>query len=317
MITVTAAQLRRLCPKAKEEIIGPLAAAMESVLPVFAITTPARVAHFLAQAAHETAGFTTLQELGGGAYFEKMYGPATARGKRLGNRQSGDGARYHGRGIFQLTGRTNYRLYGAEIGLDLEANPELAAHPEVSLRIACEYWRAHNLNRLADAGDVVAITKAINGGKNGLAERQALTRKALAIWAVPDAVPLPNQRPAAPAPEMAPPAPEPQPVAPVSPPPAAIPSPPPAVPAAPATDLATAPPIAMDGGRPWTKLKTLWNSAASTVSGGGAGAMLHAWLQDERAQWALFGFAGLTLVATVTLAIVFRERIAKWIEDPT
>jgi putative chitinase len=90
----------------------------------------------------------------------------------LGNTQPGDGPRYKGRGIIQLTGRLNYRVYGAALGLDLENNPQLAAVPENAVRIACEYWRRNNLNQLADADNLEAITRRINGGVNGLADRR-------------------------------------------------------------------------------------------------------------------------------------------------
>jgi len=127
-----------------------------------------RLAHWLAQAAHETGGFVYMQELGGASYFAKYDGR-----KDLGNVKPGDGARYHGRGLFQLTGRANYLDYGKAMGLDLINQPDLAAQPDVGLWIACEYWKRKGLNTLADADDVVGITRKINGGINGLADRKA------------------------------------------------------------------------------------------------------------------------------------------------
>ena len=138
-----------------------------------------RLCHFLAQAAHETAGFRTLTEYGSTRYFNRRYGHR----RDLGNRQYGDGARFRGRGIFQLTGRNNYRRYGRIVGIDLEARPLWAKRPEISLKIACEYWRRNDLNRLADRNDIVAITRRINGGRNGLRGRQRYFRRALSIWA--------------------------------------------------------------------------------------------------------------------------------------
>jgi len=127
-----------------------------------------RMAHWLAQAAHETGGFVYMQELGGPSYFAKYDGRAD-----LGNTQPGDGARYHGRGLFQLTGRANYKSYGETMGLDLIDEPDLAAQPDVGLWIACEYWKRKGLNALADADDVVGITRRINGGTVGLSDRKA------------------------------------------------------------------------------------------------------------------------------------------------
>jgi len=127
-----------------------------------------RLAHWLAQAGHETGGFLYMQELGGASYFAKYDGR-----KDLGNVVAGDGARYHGRGLFQLTGRANYKSYGEAMGLDLIGQPDLAAQPDIGLWIACEYWKRKGLNALADKDDVVGITRKINGGQNGLVDRKA------------------------------------------------------------------------------------------------------------------------------------------------
>jgi predicted chitinase len=91
------------------------------------VTTRLRICHFLAQVAHETDKFRTLQEYGSTAYFARYEGR-----RDLGNTKAGDGARFHGRGVFQLTGRSNYPRYCALLGLDLEANPELAKDPAIS-----------------------------------------------------------------------------------------------------------------------------------------------------------------------------------------
>jgi predicted chitinase len=179
---ITLADLRQLCPNGKADTLNALVTAFPSVLPEYGITSGLRFCHFIAQAAHETMGFATLQELGGAAYFDRNYGPQTKAGQTLGNTQPGDGARFHGRGIFQLTGRANYLAYGKRLGIDLIANPERASDPLTSLRIACEYWKAHGLNALADADNVLAITRKINGGTNGLSERKAYLAKAKALW---------------------------------------------------------------------------------------------------------------------------------------
>ncbi|MGL4291484.1 MAG: glycoside hydrolase family 19 protein [Phreatobacter sp.] len=168
IITVTAVTLRRISPAANAGIIDYLGPALTATFPSGAITTDLRAAHFLAQAAHETDGFKTLVEYGGSGYFDRYDGR-----RDLGNTQRGDGARYRGRGIFQLTGRANYRLFGGKIGVDLERSPERAAEPDISARTAIAYWDTRGLNDFADKDDVRSITRRINGGFNGLADRQA------------------------------------------------------------------------------------------------------------------------------------------------
>lgn len=140
------------------------------------LDTGLRLAHWMAQAAHESGGFVYMQELGGAAYFAKYDGRAD-----LGNTQPGDGARYHGRGVFQLTGRLNYSDYGRTLGLDLVNNPDIAAQPDVAVWIACEYWKRKGLNALADADNLTAITQKINGGQNGAADRASRLAKAKAL----------------------------------------------------------------------------------------------------------------------------------------
>jgi len=161
---ITPEKLRRLAPRGKPDILRDLVGPLNEYLPRYGINTPLRVAHFMAQAAHEAAGFKTLQEYASGAAYEGR--------KDLGNTRAGDGKRFKGRGIFQLTGRANYSSYGKKLGLDLVSDPVLAASPEVSVRVACAYWQAKGLNALADKDAVAAITKRINGGYNGLADRK-------------------------------------------------------------------------------------------------------------------------------------------------
>jgi putative chitinase len=174
---VTAERLLRLAPAARPAIVDGIATAFDRLASDAGITTSLRLCHFLAQAAHETDGFRTLEEYGGPAYFARYDGR-----RDLGNTQTGDGARYHGRGIFQLTGRFNYRRYGGLVGIDLEAAPERAKEPAVSLAIAFAYWRDRGINTAADADDIAAVTKLINGGRNGLAARTRLLAVAKTIW---------------------------------------------------------------------------------------------------------------------------------------
>lgn len=123
-----------------------------------------RLAHFLGQLMHESGSFRYMEEIASGAAYEGR--------KDLGNTQAGDGKRYKGRGPLQLTGRANYRAYGIRVGIDLERHPEIAALPSVGLHLALEYWRDRKLNALADADNLEAITRRINGGTNGLADRR-------------------------------------------------------------------------------------------------------------------------------------------------
>ena len=101
----------------------------------------------------------------------------------LGNTQPGDGVRYKGRGLIQLTGRANYKQYGDLLQLDLVGDPDLASQPATSLVIACEYWQQHKLNDLADQNDIETITRRINGGLNGLADRRTYLARAKAVLA--------------------------------------------------------------------------------------------------------------------------------------
>lgn len=177
---ITAAQLKKLAPTSNAKVVASLVGPLNKWLPKYGINTPTRVAHFLAQAAEESDHFKTLHEYASGKEYE---------GRRdLGNTHVGDGVRYKGRGIFQLTGRANYREFGQKLGLDLEGNPELAVDPEVCVRTACEFWKKKGLGTLADADNVTEITRRINGGHNGLDERKRLLAAAKKIFT--DTVPV-------------------------------------------------------------------------------------------------------------------------------
>ena len=134
-----------------------------------------RLCHFIAQLAHESGGFRYMEEIASGQAYE---GKAA-----LGNVAAGDGPRYKGRGPIQLTGRANYRLFGRELGIDFEQHPDIVAFPSIGLMAACHYWKIRGLNELADADAIELITKRINGGLNGYAERQAYLAKAKALFA--------------------------------------------------------------------------------------------------------------------------------------
>jgi putative chitinase len=162
-----------------------LGRAMAADFPKYDVTTGSRIAFFIAQSAHETGNFRYMQELGSGKDLNHDgfddYLQRYDKRADLGNKNVGDGPRYRGRGIFQLTGYFNYLSMGKRIGIDLIKNPEKAAEPETATLIACLYWSDKKLNGFADAGDIKGCTKKINGGYNGLEERTTYTNRLLAL----------------------------------------------------------------------------------------------------------------------------------------
>lgn len=195
---ITAKQLKAVAPQAKVSL-DQIAKAMNLLFPIYNITTNLRVQHFIAQAAHETAGFKTLREYWGPTKAQKGYEGRSD----LGNTKPGDGKRFMGRGIFQLTGRANYKSIGKKLGLPLESQPELAAQPYNSVAIACEYWKSRKINAKADQDDLEGVTRLINGGLNGLADRRNYLKwaKSLVRWSPvakeqPEApIPIPSEKP--------------------------------------------------------------------------------------------------------------------------
>lgn len=173
--------LEQLCecmptlPQARAQSYLP---ALQAAMSEFQIShSNARAAAFLAQIGHETNDLK---------WWSEIWGPTSAqRGyegrKDLGNTEQGDGYKYRGRGPIQLTGRANYRRYGAALNVNLEQRPELAATPTVGFRIAGQFWADHGLNRLADEGKFEQITRRINGGNNGAAERLERYRRCLKV----------------------------------------------------------------------------------------------------------------------------------------
>lgn len=145
----------------------------------FCIDTPARQAAFLAQIGHESGGLHWLVELWGPTASQTRYETRYD----IGNVQPGDGFKFRGRGIVQITGRTNYERAGAALGVNLIDHPELLGEPELACRSAAWFWKAHGCNELADTGNFEAVTRRINGGLNGYAERLGLWVKAKAVLA--------------------------------------------------------------------------------------------------------------------------------------
>jgi putative chitinase len=178
--------------------------ALSQALPDYDITTPQRIAAFLAQCAHESGGFTAIKEnLNYKAeslvkvfpkYFESLdeanqYAKQPEKiankiyGGRMGNgdEASGDGYRYCGRGLIQITGKSNYQSFADSLGMDVADTPDYLATFEGALQSACWFWEANNLNTWADKGDILTLTKKINGGTIGLDDRTARYNHALAV----------------------------------------------------------------------------------------------------------------------------------------
>lgn len=170
-MTDWASIIRKIAPGAKDSIVSGLAQAMPQVIKIADLTTPARQAQFLAQIAHESAGFKTTTEYASGREYN---GRAD-----LGNRKNtNDGVTYKGRGLIQLTGRLNYSDMGKRLGVDLINNPNLAAQFPYAALTAAYYWKDRNLNAYADRGDIDSITRRINGGFNGLEDRKRYLARA-------------------------------------------------------------------------------------------------------------------------------------------
>lgn len=193
MIAITPEALIAITRGRKNNLLlAPLAKGMNYWFEVFGIDTKAEVCHFLAQAAHETASFSTLTEYGTKA---KPAGSAYEGRRDLGNINPGDGVRYKGRGIFQITGRINYRRLDT-VGL-FETNPELLATPSYAVWSACVYWNDKHLSDIAIRPDsdliyskylnkkltpIEYITFRINGGQNGIKERKAFYERAKNVF---------------------------------------------------------------------------------------------------------------------------------------
>ena len=183
--------------------------ALCELLPKYGITTERRVAHFLSQCAHESGGFKRLEEnlnysaKALRAVFGRYFGDApkadadeyarnpemianrvyndTYRKYKMGNVNEGDGWRFRGRGLKQLTGRYNYTKFGESVGMTAEEAAEYVATPAGAIESACWFWDTNNLNEIADTDNVVKMTKKINGGNIGLEDRQKRYAHALKV----------------------------------------------------------------------------------------------------------------------------------------
>lgn len=140
----------------------------------FYIDTPLRQSHFLGQVLHESGQFKYKEEIWGPTKWQKRYEGR----KDLGNVMEGDGYNYRGRGFIQLTGRTNYTEASVYFNEDFITNPEFVSEYPYNALIAGWFWKKRNLNKYADADDIILVTKRINGGINGLDDRMKWTEKA-------------------------------------------------------------------------------------------------------------------------------------------
>ncbi|MFV8051686.1 glycoside hydrolase family 19 protein [Mycobacterium sp. 48b] len=170
---VTVEELREIVPELSqakaEEMVGPLNEAMREG----GMNTPQRQAAFLSQIAVESDRFNTYEEYADGSDYEGR--------EDLGNTQPGDGTKYKGRGVIQITGRYNYTQMSEDLGVDFVNHPELAATPDYAFKSAVWYWNNHDGNAVADGGNITDITRMVNGGTNNLAERTDYYNRGLQV----------------------------------------------------------------------------------------------------------------------------------------
>jgi putative chitinase len=201
MNPIAPALLDALAMNGSAEVIAALAPELAAQLPPGGLDTALRQAHFLAQACVETWYFTRLDEdlnyragvitdtfprlasrAGVLAHNAEALGNAAYAGRcGNGDEASGDGFRFRGRGCLCLTGRSNYARIGDRIGVDLVNNPDEAARPATAVACAVAFWALHDCNAAADEDDVAKVTRIVNGGVNGLADRAALKSRALQL----------------------------------------------------------------------------------------------------------------------------------------
>ena len=177
-MSLTQWQLLQILPNA-----SPVAGVFVSVLNIamsrYQIVGTKRVAAFIAQIGHESGQLRCLKEVWGPTAAQVRYEGRAA----LGNTMPGDGFRYRGRGLIQITGRSYYAACGEALGLDLLALPELLEIPQHACMSAAWFWATRGLNTLADTGQFDKITLRINGGQNGAADRHALYARAFKVLA--------------------------------------------------------------------------------------------------------------------------------------
>ena len=175
---ITAQQLLQILPN-PGQVAGFFVPVLNTAMNRYQIVGTKRVAAFIAQIGHESGQLK---------YVKEIWGPTAAQAryegrKDLGNTVAGDGSKYRGRGLIQITGRANYMACGEALALDLINQPELLEKPQHACMSATWFWATKGLNTLADAGQFDRITQRINGGQNGAPDRQALYARALKVLA--------------------------------------------------------------------------------------------------------------------------------------
>ena len=179
---ITTLQLQQILPNAGQSA-GVFVPVLNTAMVRYQIVGSLRMAAFIAQIGHESGQLRYVREMGSDHYLSKYDTGSLA--KRLGNtpEADGDGQKYRGRGLIQITGRVNYAECGEALGLDLVNHPELLEKPQHACMSAAWFWSSRGLNTLAAAGKFDTITRRINGGQNGAADRRALYAQALKVLA--------------------------------------------------------------------------------------------------------------------------------------
>lgn len=160
---ISLSQLDFIVPFATQSNLKKFLEPLNKTMERFEINTPLRQAAFIAQIAHESGSFQYVREIASGKAYEGR--------KDLGNTIEGDGIKFKGRGLIQITGRANYDSLSKAFGVDFISNPSLLEGAEFAAMSAGWFWNTKKLNSLADKGDFITITKRINGGVNGLKDR--------------------------------------------------------------------------------------------------------------------------------------------------
>lgn len=182
---VTDDVLKQVMPNLRSDRRARFLPFLTAAMAEFSIDNPLRAAAFLAQVAHESGQFRFMEEIWGPTPAQVRYEPPGKKARDLGNDQTGDGKRFKGRGPIQITGRANYKHFGEKLGVDIVSDPPLAATDAVAFRVAGCFWKQKGLNELADKQDFREITRRINGGFNGLADRKQFYERAKLVLGVP------------------------------------------------------------------------------------------------------------------------------------
>ena len=175
-MSITVQQLLQILPNAGP-VAGVFTPLLNTAMVRYQIVGPMRIAAFIAQIGHESGQLRFVKEIWGPTKAQARYEGRSD----LGNNQPGDGSKFRGRGLIQITGRANYMACGEGLGLDLIKQPELLEKPQHACMSAAWFWATNRLNTLADVGDITKISRRINGGSNGLQDRLAFFKKACEV----------------------------------------------------------------------------------------------------------------------------------------